>query len=66
MSMGYNQFIGQLAEAISAFPSLFEAESAGKKILKGFLPGNTSSSIYSVNGNMLMVLAEFMSTMLMS
>lgn len=38
MSMGYEQFVDQLKEAIAAFPSLFEATSGDTKILKGSLP----------------------------
>jgi hypothetical protein len=38
MNMGYEQFTSQLKEAITVFPSLYEAISENKKILKGSLP----------------------------
>lgn len=38
MNKGYEQFVGQLDDAIVAFPSLYQAKSGDKKILKGALP----------------------------
>lgn len=38
MNIGYEQFTSQLKEAITVYPSLYEAFSENKKILKGRLP----------------------------
>lgn len=38
MNNGYDQFIGQLSEAVDAYPSLYESLNNERKILKGSLP----------------------------